>query len=645
MVRLLDRAGLTALLARLALIPLVGYKGLQRGRWLLDAHGGFARAGRDAARWAEAWAAGSGSLSQWLARPGGGRLWIDPGTGRRWARRGVTPEDLAWVEEIVAGRIPLLGAAPEVGNPPRWLRDGYTGRPWPLVPAAKYRVLRGDGSDIRTVWELSRCYHFIPLARVYWRTGDRRILETFRAHVESWLRDNPAGLGPNWCSPMDAAIRGANWALATVLLAEAPEMPSAFWGSLLANLRQTARFIERHLEWHPVYRGNHYISNGVGLVYLGALFGGERDGDRWLRTGARILENEMDRQVHPDGTSFEAAIGYHRLVTEFFGWGGEVCRRSLPGTLSEAYWKKLAAMHHFIDSYLDSAGRAPLLGDADDGRLHLLCAETAADPRRHRLGLPPRPAAPAVRGSQAFPDGGFYVLRHRNDRCIVRCGPVGLAGAGSHDHNDQLSYELVLRGNEVVADSGTYAYTRDLAARHAYRSTAAHNTIQAGEEEQNPIRPDRPWRVLADRTSSQCLEWSVGVSGTRFVGEHRGYAHRASGARCTRTIGVELPDGDWTVEDLVDGRGTESLTWRLHFAPGLVRAEPAGPGRFHLTHDAATEYRIELVAPESMQLQLESSPWSERYGVAVPRRVAVLRGSAALPARVTLSIRPLERSA
>lgn len=645
MVRLLDRAGLILLRARLGLVPLLAYKGLQRARWLLDAHGGDARAARDAERWAGTWAEQAGSLSEWLTRPGGGRLWIDPGTGRRWARRGLTPEDIACADAVVAGRIPLLGADPEVGNPPRWLRDGYTGRDWPLDPAADYRVARGDGGDIRTVWELSRCYHFVALARAYWRTGQAPYLETFQAHVQSWLRDNPAGLGPNWCSPMDAAIRGANWALAAVLLAEAPGIGSTFWGSLLANLRQTARFIERHLEWHPVYRGNHYISNGVGLVYLGALFRGEPDGDRWLRTGARILEEEIQRQVHPDGTSFEAAIGYHRLVTECFGWGGEICRRNLPGLLSQQYWNRLAAMHRFIDAYLDSTGRAPLLGDADDGRLHLLCAEAAAAPRRHRLGLSPRPAAGPAPVSQAFPDGGFYVLRDGDDRCIVRCGPVGLAGAGSHDHNDQLSYELVLQGREVVTDSGTYTYTRDLAARYAYRSTAAHNTVQAGDEEQNPIRPDRPWRVLADRTRARCLEWSAGEAGARFVGRHRGYAHRASGARCTRTIALEVPGGHWTVEDLVDGQGTESLTWRLHFAPGLLRAEPVGPGRFRLSHDAAAEYRIDLVAPESMHFLLETSPWSERYGVARPRPVAVLRGSAALPARVTLSIRPPERTA
>lgn len=649
MVRLLDRAGLSALSERLALVPLAAHKGLDRGRWLLDQHGGYGRAEGRAATWAAAWADRWGKgplpLARWLERPGGGRLWIGAATGARWARRRCSQADISYSDEVIAGRIPLLGAAPDVGNPPQWRRDGYTAREWALSPGGGYVISRGDGSDIRTVWELSRCYHFVPLAKAYWRTGDARYAETFRAQVDSWLGDNPVGAGPNWCSPMDSAIRGANWALAAALFSTAPAIGAEFWGRLLANLRLTARFIERHLEWHPLYRGNHYVSNGVGLVYLGALFRDEPGGDRWLRLGARILQDEIARQVYPDGVSFEASIGYHRLVTEFFARGGRICRQNLPGILPEAYWQRLDGMYQFVESYLDSAGRAPLLGDADDGRLHLLFAEAAEEPRLHRLGLPLRKRTPVPAASRGFPQGGFYVLRAGDDRCIVRCGPVGLAGAGSHDHNDQLSYELVLGGREVVADSGTYAYTRDLAARYAFRSTSAHNVVQVGGEEQNPIRIDRPWRVLADRTRAECLEWSAGPTSIRFAGRHSGFSHRPSGVVCRRAIALDLPVRSWSVEDLIEGRGRETLAWRLHFAPGALQVTHEGPGRYLIYHDSAPAHEFHLAAPADLAFAVEESLWSERYGIARMRPVAVLRGEIGLPVRITLHIRPTERIA
>jgi hypothetical protein len=83
----------------------------------------------------------------------------------------------------------------------------------------------------------------------------------------------PVGYGPHWASPMDVAIRAANWCLAVPLFAGST-LPPGFWAGMLANLWVSGRYLERHLEWHPVYRGNHFIANAVGLVYLGVLFRG-----------------------------------------------------------------------------------------------------------------------------------------------------------------------------------------------------------------------------------------------------------------------------------------------------------------------------------------------------------------------------------
>jgi len=196
-----------------------------------------------------------------------------------------------------------------------------------------------------------------------------------------------------------------------------------------------------------------------------------------------------------------------------------------------------------------------------------------------------------------------------------------------------------------VADSGTYAYTRDLAARYAFRATAAHNAVQLGEEEQNPISVERPWRILEDRARAHCTEWTVDHRRVSFAGRHSGFAARPSGAVCSRRISFEAEAASWEIADLVEGLGRESLTWRLHFAPGTVKVESEAPGRASLTHEAAPEYRFELSAPDSLGFALEESPWSERYGVRVQRPMAVLRGPAELPARIQLRIRRLGRTA
>lgn len=624
-------------MSRLALLPHALFKGRQLTRRWRDEHGGWRRAADRAARWADAWASGVGAFATWLDRPHGGRLWLDHHAGPRWARRMTVAADVAFAERVLAGTLPRLGADPEVGHPPAWRRDGYTGREWPLLPGSRLPLDRADGGDIRTVWELSRGYHLVLLARAWWRTADPRFLEGFQAHIDSWIADNPPGLGPNWISPMDAAIRGANWALAAVLLAPAPGVPVAFWARLLANLRLTAWYVARYPEWHPVHRGNHYISNGVGLVYLGALFRDDPEGARWLRHGADILRREMFHQVHADGLSFEGSVAYHRLVTEFFTFGGEVTRRNLPAALPPGWWERLERMHRFVDTCLDSEGRAPLIGDADDGRLHWLCARAAAEPRHHRLGLP-QPRRARETGSAAFPDGGFYVLRGGGDRAVVHCGSVGLAGAGSHDHNDQLGFELSLHGGELITDSGTYCYTRDLATRFAFRATAAHSVVQLGGEEQNPIAVNLPWRVLADRTRSECIAWDAGAEGASFAGRHFGYVHRPSRAVCQRTIQLHGTSGRWEIDDLIEGQGREAVVWRLHFSPGPVTLAPLAANHWSLHHPALGQRRMQLELPRGLVPRLGESPWSERYGVLVPRAVLEAGGDVALPARIQMRI-------
>lgn len=554
-------------LGPLRVATLAGWKGAQAARRRWDRHGGYARLARREQQWSRLWIEEwtDRGFAAWLRRPGGGRLWIAPDEAADWCRDSCTESDLDIARSTAAGTFDLIGSGPvDLGRPPAWRRDLYSGIEWPLTESARLPVVRGDGSDVRTVWELSRGYHFIALARAYWSTGDDAFRAAFVEHVDSWLEQNPLGYGPHWASPMDAAIRAANWALAATLFADAEGIASGFWARLLANLRVTATYVERYREWHPLYRGNHYVANQVGLTYIGALFADDRKGRHWLRRGARRLAKEVTRQVHADGVGFEASIAYHRLVTEMFAYAGEVIRRNAPRYWTPTYRHRLRGMYRFIATYLPPGGEAPIIGDADDGRLHAVSAEGFLHPRRHALGLPEAWWPDEEPRSCAFPEGGFYVIRHEDDHCIIRCGPVGLNGAGSHDHNDQLSFELVISGQRVIRDSGTYCYTRDLESRYRFRSTASHNVLQVGDQEQNPIAADRPWRVLEDRTRARVVRWEVGEDAVLFEGRHRGFR---DGAAVTRRIEYSRGTGVWRIEDGVEGADAENVV--AHFTLGL----------------------------------------------------------------------------
>ena len=616
---------------------IAAWKVLLAARRGIDAASGFALARGRAERWRKQWrisfgAACATSLMPWSTRVGAGALWIAPRDASSWARATCTPDDLEIAEMAARGEFDVLSSGSvDLGSPPAWRTDLYSRMPWPLVPSERLPLRRNDGSDIRTVWELSRCRHFTQLARAHWTTGDARFRTAFVEHARSFIHDNPIGRGPHWKSPMDVAIRAANWALASVLFADARGIGSDFWEEYLGHLVMTGSFLERYPEWHPVFRGNHYVADHVGLVYLGALFRDTGFGAGWLGGSGRVLLHEIECQVHEDGTSFEASLAYHRLVTELFAFAGLVLREN--GTLGAdfaPYERRLQGMYAFIEDYLGPTGEAPLLGDADDGRLHSISAAAADEPRRHRLGLPSDwwPTESPVGG--AYPAGGFYVLRSGRDQIVVRCGSVGLNGAGCHDHNDQLSFELVLDGRRIVADSGTFTYTRDLTERHRFRSTSAHSVVQLGDEEQNPIDPARPWRVLRDRTRTECTAWNPGSVATGFTGRHYGFAHRSSRAVCERSFARR--DGGWHLRDVVHGTAEDLLTWRLHFADEEIAVVCSASGLHELRCNGTPAVRLIVRAPEALELSLVRSDISPRYNDRRSRALLVLRGRVALPA-------------
>lgn len=629
-----------------ALSRLIAWKLLQSVRRLSDRKlGGHARrvasADAHAREWRRVMERHDKPIAQSRIQSNRVPLWL-PNDSLAWAAETCSEADMQWADRAIRGEFELLGSGQvQLGDPPAWRRDLYTGVEWPNRPLDDADIHRGDGSDIRTVWELSRCRHFLPLARAFAKTRDVRYRDAFTRHVSSFIADNPVGMGPHWLSPMDAGIRATNWVLAAEIFGDDAGIGLSFWESILSNLHATASFVERYLEWHPVYRGNHYVANGVALVYLGTFFQRLTDGERWLRRGARILESEIRYQVGVDGVSFESSLAYHRFVTECFGWAAEVLRRvGVPP--SAEYESRLRRMFAFIDAYLPAGDLAPMLGDADDGRLHAVSAVAEAEPRRHRLGLPERWWPENSPGPGAFPQGGFYILRDGADHLVVRCGRVGLRGAGSHDHNDQLSFELCVSGRRVVSDSGTFTYTRDLATRFAFRSTTAHSVVQLGSDEQNPISIERPWRVLQDRTRAECLRFLVDDRQQVFEGVHHGFAHRASGATCLRRIAFDRVSREWTIVDDIDGHGVEDVAWRLHLATMTVEETRRSETEWLIHLPGARPIMVRVILPPSMDLVVHRTAASDRYGVQYDRACLLARGRGSLPMQFRAAIRALD---
>jgi len=470
----------------------------------------------------------------------------------------------------------LLGSGPvDLGPEIDWHADFKTGRRWPSSHISEIPIVFGDGSDIKVPWELSRFQHLPLLAAAHRVTGDARYLDEIGAQLRCWIAHNPLEHGPNWACTMDVAIRAVNWVAALVLCCEAA--PRARWlDDALRSLLLHGRFIRAHLEYSEI-RGNHYLSDVVGLLPVAAVFSGGSEGGRWAGWAADELLREMEHQVRPDGCDHEASIPYHRLVAELFVCGSQAVDALAPGVLTPAYRERLDRMLRFTAAYTPPTGDAPLVGDNDSGRF-LPLDEYGTGYRSHlHLFAQSGRARTALDGHAAFPDGGYWVMKGGELWALVRCGDVGLRGRGCHAHNDALSFELALGDQPLVVDPGTFVYTASPAERNRFRSTSSHSTLRIGGEEQNVLRSDTLF-VMEDRARPQQLVWESRAAGRAvFAGRHHGFEVLDPAAIHERRLEFDGPAGALVIRDTVRSEGEHELEWTFPLPPGaVVRAASEG---------------------------------------------------------------------
>jgi hypothetical protein len=478
--------------------------------------------------------------------------------------------DIALADRIVAGHTwPLLGFGEKYfGEEIQWTRDPLSNYVWPLDYHRDIKLVRGDGSDVRVLWELNRLGHFLTLARAYISTNNERYSGEFVAQLRSWAAANPCGRGPNWACAMEVALRAMNLLAAFEVFRHSPQLDSAFLQFFLRLLQQHGNYIRRNLEFSYIATSNHYLSDVVGLLWLGLLLPQLRAAEGWREFGLNQMLREMDKQVLADGADFESSTGYHRFVTELFLYSFMLCRANNVD-IEQRYWSRLHQMLVYLRAYLRPDGFAPLIGDTDSGQV-LPVVRRRADDHAYVLDIGASvfndlKSEHAV--SQAFPDAGIYIMRDRDLYLCFNASGAGINGRGSHGHNDALSIEVSASGRPFIVDPGTYVYSADLQKRHEFRSTAYHSTVQIDGKEQNTIRVDTPF-VIGNEAQPRVLEWTSNGDFDKVVAEHYGYSvtHR-------RTVTFDKRERLWLIDDEFFGEGEHLYEARFHFAPGAEGME------------------------------------------------------------------------
>ncbi|HKO44565.1 MAG TPA: alginate lyase family protein [Pyrinomonadaceae bacterium] len=495
---------------------------------------------------------------------------------------------------------PLLGIGEtNFGEQIDWHRDPLSQFHWPLDYHADLNLLRDDGSDVRVLWELNRLSHFLTLARAYAVSKDKRFAAEFFDQLESWDSQNPYGMGVNWNCAMEVALRAINLLGAFEIFRHSELLDEQKLARVLAIFDQHGNFIRDNLEFSHIATSNHYLSDVVGLVWLGIMLPELQSANDWREFGLREMLRQMDHQVLPDGADFEASTGYHRLVLELFLFTFLICRANNV-EIENRYWTRLRQMVRFVRAYLRPDGRAPLVGDTDSGQIFPI-TKRAADDHAYVLAIGavafadakltvPNQQVPEellwtlgeagisefealqrdseIPRSEAFPDAGIYILREGDLYLLFNASHAGIHGRGSHGHNDALCLEVSACGRAFIVDPGTYLYTGNLEERHRFRSAAYHSTVTIDEAEQNTTDPRAPF-VIGNEAKPKVVAWETTDESDFVSAEQSGYARLAESVTHRRKVTFHKSRRYWLVEDEFDGTGEHRLDVRFHFDTGL----------------------------------------------------------------------------
>jgi hypothetical protein len=476
-----------------------------------------------------------------------------------------------------------------------WHRDFKSGFRW--NPNIFYRNIRYGhvkGLDIIVPWELSRFQHLHILGEAYVLTKNKKYAEEFKEQIADWIINNSLGFGVNWSCTMSVAIRAANWLVAMEYFSDANLFSRDFLNMFYTSIYEHAKFIRSHLEHTIKFSNNLYIANIAGLFFISTYCPFFKESKRWKRFALGELTKEIERQVYPDGCDFEASTSYHRFVLEMLFYC-ELLGKRAGIEFPTGYQAKVNKMFEFCLYCIKPNGWIPQIGDNDNGRFFIFSKRLVLEykyllslaaiyykKREFKIlqfdfdeealwvfglkgkiiydGLLFR-SEPII--SRAFPDSGWYIIRHNNNYCFIACGPNGQNGVGGHAHNDKLSFELMLDKQDVIVDAGTYAYTPYPEERNKFRSVEYHNTVRFDGFEQNKL-PKKNMFILPDKVKIKYANLEQTDTAIYFQGEiqYNNIKHK-------RMITIDKKSENWQIIDSFSGKTQISKRLLFHLPPHL----------------------------------------------------------------------------
>jgi hypothetical protein len=368
--------------------------------------------------------------------------------------------------------------------------------------------LHNPSADLEWQILLHKFYYSRDLALAYDYSGDERYADKWVTLVSSWIEQVPDG----FVNSQVTGRRLQQWLLAYhyfIPNRNCQAITAEFLLALLTSIQSQSVFLSENL----TPEGNHRTIELYAIFAVAVVFT-ELSASASLRAfSQRELLDNLRQDFLADGVQKELSTDYHHTVLKNFLRVRELAelnRLTLPAEFDAVMRKavEFSIYAHKPDGWL------PAINDGDINSYLSLLRKAQhyypSDALSYVLSQGEQ-GNPPVQRSRLFADSGYCILRsdwterpYADGRYLFfDCGELGF---GSHGHYDSLNFEMAAFGRSLIVDPGRYTYheheSDGINWRHAFKGTAAHNTVMIdGKDQMNyqchePVGPQPRASVL-----------------------------------------------------------------------------------------------------------------------------------------------------
>ena len=470
----------------------------------------------------------------------------------------------------------------DLGDGPDWFKNpNLNTRARADIHWSRTAMFDPNVGDIKWIWEASRFAWAYALVRAYAATNDEKYAEKFWTLFESWCRQNPPNLGPNYACGQECAIRLMAMCFALYGLGNSAGASGSVerCEKLIVAILLHADRIDHNIDYAISTRTNHSLTEAVGLYTAGTLFPEYSLSRRWRQRGKAILVREVLKQIYPDGSYIQHSTNYHRLALQDILWAVRLGRLN-DDSFPDEFIRRFKLATDYLYQLQDDSGQVPNYG-SNDGALiiplnscdyrdfrpviqacrYALTGEKLFGPGRwdedllwlFGRGAAQRSPVSVPRVSSAFASGGYYTLRQHDSWAMIRCHTY----RDRPGQADMLHIDLWVRGVNILCDSGTYSYNDPQAMYRHFKSSFTHNCLVVDNIDQMTQATHFQW---LDWVKAEALVHRTDEAMQVFIARMP-YRKRATHVRAVCALEHDI----WIVIDDVLGSGEHEVQchWQL----------------------------------------------------------------------------------